>query len=75
VRIITGEGLKTSRRAGTFRDLRDQPSYEQFVAEVEGGEVPVCAKVKLPTQLREAAGARARVSVGGRHVGAVLESL
>jgi threonine synthase len=41
--IITGEGLKTLDAVrGTFATFEIKPSYDQFVAEVEGAEVRVC---------------------------------
>ena len=40
--IITGEGLKTLDAVrGTFATFEIKPSYDQFVAEVEGAEVRV----------------------------------
>ena len=40
--IITGEGLKTLDAVrGTFETFEIKPSYDQFVAEVEGAEVRV----------------------------------
>ena len=40
VLIITGEGLKTLDAVrGTFETFEIEPSYDQFVAEVEGAEV------------------------------------
>ncbi|HEX5901368.1 MAG TPA: threonine synthase [Solirubrobacteraceae bacterium] len=42
VLIITGEGLKTLDAVrGTFETFEINPSYDQFVAEVEGAEVRV----------------------------------
>jgi threonine synthase len=42
VLIITGEGLKTLDAVrGTFETFEIKPSYDQFVAEVEGAEVRV----------------------------------
>jgi threonine synthase len=40
VLIITGEGLKTLDAVrGTFETFEIAPSYDEFVAEVEGAEV------------------------------------
>ncbi len=77
VLTITGEGLKTLDAVrDTFDTFEIDASYDSFVADVESrGRSRMSVTVKLPTQLREAAGGVSAVEVDGATVGAVLDAL
>ena len=72
---ITGEGLKTIDAVrGTFEATRSSPASRPSTrSRRRGGRL--MAKVKLPTQLRAAAGGAAEAQVAGATVGEVLEAL
>jgi molybdopterin converting factor small subunit len=74
--VITGEGLKTldAVAARSRRSRSSRPSTSSCRGRGRGGARPD-AEVKLPTQLREAAGGESAVSVEGATVGAVLDAL
>ena len=78
VLVITGEGLKTLDAVrGTFEALRDRRLVRRVRQRrrARGGARLMASRVKLPTQLRDAAGGAATVEVEGATVGEVLDAL
>ena len=78
VAYITGDGLKTLDTVrGTFEVTEIAPSIDEFDAAFApaGGGGLMAVTVKLPTQLRDAAGGAAAASVEGGTVGEALEAL
>ena len=75
VAYITGDGLKTLDVVrDTFTVTEIAPSVDEFESAFARGGV-MAVKVKLPTQLREAAGNQAEAQVEGSTVGEALSSL
>ena len=78
VAYITGDGLKTLDTVrGTFEVTEIAPSIDEFDAAFApaGGGGLMAVTVKLPTQLRDAAGGAAATEVEGGTVGEALEAL
>ena len=76
VLVITGEGLKTLDAVrGTFDEYEIDASSTSSSARSSAGGAGVSVIVKLPTQLRDAAGGAATVEVEGATVGDVLDAL
>ena len=77
VLVITGEGLKTLDAVrGTFEAFEIDAVLRPVRRRRRGRRgARLMPKVKLPTQLREAAGGESAVSVEGATVGAVLDAL
>ena len=73
--VITGEGLKTLDAVrGTFETSTIEPRSQAFEAAcAERGRGLMASSVKIPTQLRAAAGGEAEAQVDGATVQEVLD--
>ena len=60
---------------GTFEVTEIAPSLDEFESSFEAGGGVMAVRIKLPTQLRDAAGNQAETQVEGTTVGEVLDAL